>query len=109
MNDVEDECFEAVDRRSESEYLTSKSHTGPYSVSFLYFGQHFVPAMRLGLVDFLIDRAQIFREILEETAELGGGGVTFSRSGVCARKLMRETRSCEEAEDDVMSTIIGYI
>jgi hypothetical protein len=77
IDGVEDEGAEAVDGGSKPQDLTGQAHARPDCVGLSDFGHHFVAEVGLGVVGLLVDGAQVLGEVLEESAELGGEGVTF--------------------------------
>lgn len=90
LQGVHNKGLHAVDRRSETENLPGKTHGCQQAISLADGAGELVVEMGLSIDPQLVDGGQVLREVLYQTAELGGKERTFSRQGVCLRKVMRE-------------------
>jgi len=63
----------------------------------------FISSKGLKLIQLDIAGGKILGEILEQSTDLLIRIVTFSLEGVCARKLIRERRTCLLGDDDVIN------
>ena len=105
LDGVSEESFDLGDRRSEPEHLSGHRHTTSQRISLLYFADQLVSKVKLYLIDFGIARGHKAGEILEKPTHLTRQSGTFSRQGVCPKKLISCDSTLALPSDDVITLI----
>ena len=108
LYDVENDSLDLGDWRSKPEYFPSKWHASRKWISSFDFSNHLIPEMRLEFIDFRISWRNVPGEILKESTHLYTSSFTFSRQGVCERKLISWLRTLPLGSDDVIVIIKRY-